>query len=84
MRFKDLIFMQDRAPPHFAVVAREWRNARFPGKRMSCRGSHEWPAKSPNLTVNILRLCLWGCLKEQVCVTNQEIWKSLKGEYVKF
>ena len=39
--FKDLIFMQDGAPPHFAIVVREWLNAQFPGKWMGRRGSHE-------------------------------------------
>ena len=47
---EDLIFMQDGAPPHFAIVVREWLNAQFPGKWMGRRGSHEWPARSPDLT----------------------------------
>ena len=42
--------MQDGAPPHFAVVAREWLNAQFLGKWMGRRGSHKWPARSPDLT----------------------------------
>ena len=29
--FKDLIFMQYGAPPHFAIVVREWLNAQFRG-----------------------------------------------------
>ena len=29
---EDLIFMQDGAPSHFAIVVREWLNAQFPGK----------------------------------------------------
>ena len=28
---KDLIFEQYGAPPHFAIVVREWLNAQFPG-----------------------------------------------------
>ena len=43
---EDLIFLQDGAPPHFAIVVREWLNAQFPGKWMGCRGSHEWTARS--------------------------------------
>ena len=43
---KDLIFMQDGAPPHFAVVVREWLNAQFPRKWISRRGSHKWTARS--------------------------------------
>ena len=43
---EDLIFMQDRAPPHFAVVVHEWLNAQFSGKWMGGCGSHKWTARS--------------------------------------
>ena len=46
--------MQNRAPPFFAVVDREWLNAQFPGKRMDRCGSREWPTKNPDLTVSTL------------------------------
>ena len=36
-----LIFMQDGAPPHFAIVVCEWLNVQFPGKWMGRRGWHE-------------------------------------------
>ena len=62
--------MQDRAPPHFDVVAREWLNVQFPGKRMGRRGSHEWPAKSPDSTVNTVRLFSLGLL-ERTSLFNQ-------------
>ena len=38
---EDLIFVQDGAPPHFAVVVREWLNAHFPRGWMGRRGPHE-------------------------------------------
>ena len=79
IRIEDLIFMQDRAPPYFALAVREWLNAQYPGKRMSRRGSHEWPVKSPGLTVNVLRLCLWGCLREQVYSTKSRYLEKLVG-----
>ena len=47
---EDLIFMQNEAFPHFAIVVREWLNAQFPEKCMGRLGSHEWPARSPDLT----------------------------------
>ena len=47
---EDLIFMQDGAPPHFAVVVREWLNADFPGRWMARRGPHDWPVRIPDLT----------------------------------
>lgn len=28
--------MQDGAPPHFAIIIREWLNAHFPEKWMAC------------------------------------------------
>lgn len=46
---EDLIFMQDGAPPQFAIVVREWLNIHFPGKWMGRRGQYEWPARSPDL-----------------------------------
>ena len=33
---KDLIFIQDGAPPHLAVVGGEWLNGHFPGRWMGC------------------------------------------------
>ena len=47
---EDLIFMQDGAPPHFAIVVCEWLNVQFPGKWIGCRGLQEWTARSPDLT----------------------------------
>ena len=37
----DLIFMQDVAPPHFAIVVCEWPNAYIPGRWMGHRGQTE-------------------------------------------
>ncbi|CAL8083413.1 unnamed protein product [Calicophoron daubneyi] len=59
---KDLIFMQDGAPPHFAFIVREWPNDQFPRRWMGRRGSHEWPARIPDLTLR--GLFLRGWLKE--------------------
>ena len=66
IRIKDLMFMQDKAPPHFAVVVCEWLNARFPAKRMGRRNSQEWPAKSPDLTINTLCLFSLGLLERTI------------------
>ena len=38
---ENLIFQQDGAFPHFAIVVREWLNAQFSGKWMGRRGSHK-------------------------------------------
>ena len=42
---EDLIFMQDGAPQHFAIVDHEWLNVQFSKKWMGRRGSHKWPAR---------------------------------------
>ena len=70
---EDLIFMQDGASPHFAIVVREWLNAQIPGRR----GSHEWPARSPDLTP--CDFFLWSWLKEQVYSTKPRNLEEPKG-----
>ena len=43
---EDLIFMQDEASPHFAIVVCKCLNVQFPEKWMSRRDSNKWPARS--------------------------------------
>ena len=50
--------MQDGAPPHFAIVVREWLNAHFPERWMGRHGPHQRSARSPNLTP--CDFLLWG------------------------
>ena len=69
--------MQDGAPPHFAIVVREWLNAHFPGRWIGRRGPHEWPARSPDLTP--CDFFLWGWLKEQVYSTKPTTLEELEG-----
>ena len=63
---EDLIFMQDGAPPHFAIVAREWLNAHFPQR---------W-------TGHDLTPCdffLWAWLKEHLYSTKPLTLEGLEG-----
>ncbi len=46
----EVIFMQDGAPPHFAVTVRAWLHQHFPRCSMARRGPHESPPRSPDLT----------------------------------
>ena len=69
--------MQDGASSHFAIVAREWLNAQFLEKWMSHRGSHEWPARSPDLTH--CNFFLLGWLNEQVYSTKPRNLEKRKG-----
>ena len=63
---EDLIFMQDGAPPHFAIVVHEWLNANFPGRWMGC-----------DLTP--CDFFLWRRLKEQVYSTKPTTLEELEG-----
>ena len=69
--------MQDGAPPHFAIVVREWLNTQFPGKCMGRCGSHKWPARSPDLTP--CDFFLWDWLKKQVNSTKPRNLEELDG-----
>ena len=74
---EDMIFMQDGARPHFAIIVREWLNGHFPGRWMGRRGPHEWPARGPDLT--LCDLLFWGWLKEQVYSTKPTTLEELEG-----
>lgn len=59
-----LHFQQDGAPPHYALIVREWLNTNLPGRWIGRRGPYEWPPRSPDLTP--CDFFLWGYLKDQV------------------
>ncbi|CAG4985761.1 unnamed protein product [Parnassius apollo] len=61
---ENMIFMQDRAPPHFTSNVRQWLDNRFPGRWLGLRGPHEWPARSPDLTPG--DFFLWGWANDDV------------------
>jgi len=54
----ELVFMHFGAPPHFALGVRAWLNQKFPGRWLGRRGPHEWPARSPDLT--LCDIFLWA------------------------
>lgn len=68
----DLVFMQDGAPPHWAVAVRNWLDENFALRWMG-RGSPSspapfaWPPYSPDLTP--CDFFLWGWIKSQVYTT---------------
>lgn len=72
----DLIWMQDGAPPHFALIVREWLDRHFPGRWLGRRGPHEWPARSPDLTP--CDFFLWGWAKEEVYRTKPRTLDELE------
>lgn len=60
-------FQQDGAPPHYQRNVRQYLDAIFPNRWIGRRGSIEWPARSPDLT--LLDFFLWGYLKSIVYKT---------------
>jgi hypothetical protein len=74
---EDLIFMQDGAPPHFALIVRAWLDDHFRGRWLGRRGPHVWPARSPDLTP--CDFFLWGWAKEEVYRTKPKTLEELEG-----
>ena len=72
----DLIFMQDGAPPHFALTVRAWLDQHFSGRWLGRRGPHEWPPRSPDLTP--CDFYLWGYTKEEVYKTKPRTLEDLE------
>lgn len=54
----------DGAPPHFALIVRNFLNARYPNKWIGRGGPVPWPARSPDMTSP--DYFLWGYLKDVV------------------
>lgn len=69
-------FQQDGAPPHYAVIVRQYLDEVFPNRWIGRRGHLEWPARSPDLTP--LDFFLWGYLKSKVYVTKPNDIEDLK------
>ena len=63
-RSKQLLFQQDGAPPHFALIVRTLLDHSLPGRWIGRRGPIEWPPRSPDLTV--CDFFFWGALREKV------------------
>ena len=59
-----MIFLQDRAPPHYARAVRQFLNDELPGRWLGRRGPLEWPACSCDIT--LCDFFLWEWAKEQV------------------
>lgn len=69
-------FQQDGAPPHFAVIVRQYLNQVFANQWIGRRGTIEWPPRSPDLTP--LDYYLWGYLKSKVYFNRPNTIDELK------
>ncbi|XP_024869057.1 uncharacterized protein LOC112452865, partial [Temnothorax curvispinosus] len=47
---QNIWFQQDGAPPHYAVVVRQFLTDTFPNRWIGRRGEIEWPPRSPDLS----------------------------------
>ncbi|EGI62259.1 hypothetical protein G5I_09427, partial [Acromyrmex echinatior] len=57
-------FQQDGCPAHTSVIARQQLNRIFRGQWIGKYGPHNWPPRSPDLT--ILDFYLWGRIKDLI------------------
>ena len=60
----NVIFQQDGAPPHWALVVRDSLNENFPNSWIGRDGPTTWPPRSPDVTP--LDFFFWGFVKQKV------------------
>ncbi|PSN58196.1 hypothetical protein C0J52_06008 [Blattella germanica] len=59
-----VVYQQDGAHPHFAIIVRDYLNETFPG-RWICRASPRlWTPRSPDLTP--MDFLVWGFIESKV------------------
>ncbi|EFN86571.1 hypothetical protein EAI_17558, partial [Harpegnathos saltator] len=58
---------QDDAPPHYAVIVRQFLTDTVPNRWIGRHGEIEWPSRSPDLPP--LDYFLWGYVKNNVYAT---------------
>ena len=61
---EEMFFMQDGAPPHFALSVRAWLDGNFAGRWIGRRGAIDWAPRSPDLTP--MDFFFWGYVKDLV------------------
>ena len=59
-----VVFQQDGAPCHYAIIVRDYLDRRFPGRLIGRGGTQPWAARSPDLTP--LDFFAWGFIKSKV------------------
>ena len=59
------------------TMVRAWLDQKFPGRWLGRLGPHEWPARSPDLT--LYAFFLWGWAKEEVCRAKPRTMEQLEG-----
>lgn len=80
IKLRDLWWQQDGAPPHNAVLVRNYLDEIFPNKWIGNRSAIEWPARSPDLSP--LDYFLWGTIKNTVYKQRYENVDQLRDSVV--
>lgn len=57
-------FMQDEAPPDFALPVHAWLNSYLPGQLIGCQAPTKWPLQKSSHVMYYVFLA--GCTKEEV------------------
>lgn len=76
----EIIFQQDGAPPHWALIVRASLDAEFPNRWIGRDGPIPWPPRSPDVTP--CDFFLWGCIKDRVYRTPVRDLDDLKARIV--
>lgn len=81
---RENLFQQDAAPPHTALITRNWLNNNFHNQwigKFAPAPSLNFPPRSPDLTP--CDFCFWGMLKPKVYATRPETLEELQREIIK-
>jgi hypothetical protein len=80
---EDMWYQQDGVLPYYHHNVRAYLDNTFPNQWIGCRGSVEYPPKSPDLTPP--DFFLWGYLKDTVYSTKpatlQELWQETEQSW---
>jgi hypothetical protein len=78
---RDLTFMHDGAPGHYAASSRRWLDQNFPDHWIGRLGPTAWPARSPDLTA--MDFFVWGAIKDFVYKVRINTQEQLRERIVK-
>ena len=62
IKSENVYFQQDRAPPYWSFIVRDFLNDQFPERWIGRGGPISWPPRSPDLTP--LDFFFWGYVKQ--------------------
>ncbi|KAL1488367.1 hypothetical protein ABEB36_014844 [Hypothenemus hampei] len=74
---RNMWYLHDGAPCHYARIVREWLNEHFPRQWIGRNGPVAWPPRSPDL--NPCDFYLWGHMKQIVYSTPINTVEELRG-----